>query len=140
VNARIHRPQADHLAIAESRGQTREECDECSGTGVVRVGRLLDDPSDERLIECDDCGGTGYSMGLCACSEHRWFLVPDGSRNEDGTSPGAVLVCPRCAVTCYARGCGWVSTVCDAETREQYCDEHWAREVRAYASMIAAMN
>lgn len=130
----------DHLAIAESRGQTREECDECEGTGSVYSGGLLCDPSDERRVPCLECNGTGYAMGPCMCGAPHAYLVPDGSRNDTGTCPGAVLVCPTCAVTCYGRGCDRVSTVCDWETREQYCDECWAREVREYAAMVAAMN
>ena len=132
MNARIH------SAIADSRGQTREPCDECGGSGVLRVAAW--DPSEDYDESCAWCIGTGHVVGFCDCGARTTYLVPDGARNEDGTCPGSVLVCQKCAVTCYGRGCGLVSTVCDAETREQYCDEHWAREEREYAAQCSVMN
>jgi hypothetical protein len=112
-------PDSDDLAaysrIATERGQTPAPCEDCGGIGhFVAYGH-------EEL--CEGCHGSGLDYGECECG-HVGILVPDLAWSDDGTADGAVMLCPRCAISCHA--CNSVSVVADVETREQYCAACWA--------------
>lgn len=109
----------DHyLVIAYRRQQYAPLCETCGGLGSIPTGVI---PGDES--PCLACHSSRLERGRCSCGAEG-TLVPDLAVMSDGTSNGAVLVCPKCAVTC---ACGRVSIACDSDSKEQFCRSCWER-------------
>ena len=98
-------------------------CEDCGG-----LGEAISSMSDPYIAEtCSACDGTGIEQGECTCGEFR-PMVPDEAVRDDGTTPGAIMMCERCAISCCR--CDAVSSVLDAESHEGFCGVCWAEHER----------
>lgn len=117
---------SDAMALAEARGQKPVPCEECDGSGSVRVGSLRSDPSEDSTETCAFCGGSGLATGGCSCGYHG-VLVP---MYESPHESGYVLVCPTCAVRCQHPYCERTAMLAFDDDGEQYCTQHYMVERR----------